>query len=101
MYPVWFKLAWIDVPSFTALMVLALGVGLALTWGAARRAGLPSADVLDVALVAVLVGVIGARAGYVAVNWTIIAAIRATLCKCGRVGWCGTADGLAAWLVQR
>jgi len=69
MYPVWFKLAWIDVPSFTALMVLALGVGLALTWGAARRAGLPSADVLDVALVAVLVGVIGARAGYVAVNW--------------------------------
>jgi phosphatidylglycerol:prolipoprotein diacylglycerol transferase len=69
MYPVWFKLAWIDVPSFTALMALALGVGLALTWSAARRAGLPAADVLDVALVAVLVGVIGARAGYVAVNW--------------------------------
>lgn len=69
MYPVWFKLAWIDVPSFTALMVLALSAGLALTWGAARRAGLPPTDVLDVALVAVLVGVIGARAGYVAVNW--------------------------------
>jgi phosphatidylglycerol---prolipoprotein diacylglyceryl transferase len=69
MYPVWFKLAWIDVPSFTALMALALGAGLALTWSAARRAGLPTADVLDVALVAVLVGVIGARAGYVTVNW--------------------------------
>ena len=69
MYPVWFTLAWIDVPSFTALMVLALGAGLALTWVAARRAGLPPADVLDVALVAVLVGVIGARAGYVTVNW--------------------------------
>ena len=65
----WFKLAWIDVPSFTALMVLALGAGLALTWGAARHADLPPADVLDVALIAVLVGVIGARAGYVAVNW--------------------------------
>jgi phosphatidylglycerol:prolipoprotein diacylglycerol transferase len=69
MYPVWFTLAWIDVPSFTALMVLALAAGLVLTWVAARRVGLPSAGVLDVALVAVLVGVIGARAGYVAVNW--------------------------------
>jgi len=69
MYPVWFKLAWIDVPSFTALMALALGAGLALTWSAARRAGLPPADVFDIALVAVLVGVIGARAGYVTVNW--------------------------------
>jgi phosphatidylglycerol---prolipoprotein diacylglyceryl transferase len=69
MYPVWFKLAWIDVPSFTALMVLALGAGFALTWVAARRADLPPTDVLDVALVAVLVGVIGARAGYVAMNW--------------------------------
>jgi phosphatidylglycerol:prolipoprotein diacylglycerol transferase len=69
MSPVWFTLAWIDVPSFTALMVLALGAGLALTWGAARRADLPPAGVLDVALVAVLVGVIGARAGYVTVNW--------------------------------
>jgi prolipoprotein diacylglyceryl transferase len=69
MFPVWFKFAWIDVPSFTALMVLALGAGLALTWVAARRTDLPPADVLDVALVAVLVGVIGARAGYVTVNW--------------------------------
>jgi phosphatidylglycerol---prolipoprotein diacylglyceryl transferase len=69
MFPVWLKLAWIDVPSFTALMVLALGAGLALTWVAARHADLPPADVLDVALVAVLVGVIGARAGYVTLNW--------------------------------
>jgi len=69
MYPVWFKVAWIDVPSFAALMALALGAGLALTWRVARRTGLPTVDVLDVALVAVLVGIIGARAGYVAVNW--------------------------------
>ena len=69
MFPVWLKFAWIDVPSFTALMVLALGAGFALTWVAARRTDLPPADVLDVALVAVLVGVIGARAGYVTVNW--------------------------------
>jgi prolipoprotein diacylglyceryl transferase len=69
MFPVWFKFAWINVPSFTALMALALGAGLALTWVAARRTDLPPADVLDVALVAVLVGVIGARAGYVTVNW--------------------------------
>jgi phosphatidylglycerol---prolipoprotein diacylglyceryl transferase len=69
MSPVWFTFAWINVPSFTALMVLALGAGLALTWVAARCADLPPTDVLDVALVAVLVGVIGARAGYVTVNW--------------------------------
>jgi phosphatidylglycerol:prolipoprotein diacylglycerol transferase len=69
MFPVWLKLAWIDVPSFTALMALALGAGLTLTWVAARCADLPPTDVLDVALVAVLVGVIGARAGYVTVNW--------------------------------
>ena len=92
MSTLWFTLAWIDVPSFTALMVLALGVGLALTWAAARRMDLPPADVLDVALVAVLAGVLGARAGYVTVIGTIIAATRTRLRKCGRAGWHGIAD---------
>jgi phosphatidylglycerol:prolipoprotein diacylglycerol transferase len=63
-----FTLGWIDIPSFTALMALALGVGLWLTWWWARRMGLPQSDVLDAAFVAVLMGVIGARAAYMAVN---------------------------------
>jgi phosphatidylglycerol:prolipoprotein diacylglycerol transferase len=57
------------VPSFTALMALALGAGVGLTWVEARRMGLSPAGVLDVAFAAVLVGVIAARAVYVAVNW--------------------------------
>jgi phosphatidylglycerol:prolipoprotein diacylglycerol transferase len=69
MAPVMFTLGWIDVPSFTALMALALGVGLLLTWVQARWSGLAPADVLDVAFAAVLLGVIAARAAYVAINW--------------------------------
>lgn len=57
------------VPSFTALMALGLGAGLALTWMEARRTGLPQIDVLDVALVAVLASLLTARAGYVAEHW--------------------------------
>ena len=69
MQPVLFKLGWIAVPSFTALMALGLGAGLALTWREARRMGLSPIDVLDVALVAVLVGLLAARAGYVIEHW--------------------------------
>jgi phosphatidylglycerol:prolipoprotein diacylglycerol transferase len=69
MAPVLFTLGWIDVPSFTALMVLALGAGLLLTWNMTRRANLPQADVFDAALVGVLVGILAARAMYVFENW--------------------------------
>jgi len=69
MVPVLFTLGWIDVPSFTALMVMALGVGLALTWWQARRMNLSTTHTLDVAFIAVLLGVIGARAVHVAANW--------------------------------
>ena len=69
MSPVLFTLGSIDVLSFTALMALALGAGLWLTWWQARRLSLLPSDVLDVALVGVLTGVIAARAMYVASNW--------------------------------
>jgi phosphatidylglycerol:prolipoprotein diacylglycerol transferase len=69
MTPILFTLGWIDVPSFTALMALALGAGLLLTWNAARCANLPPGDILDTALVGILVGVIAARALYVSDNW--------------------------------
>ena len=58
-------LGWIGVPSFTALMALALGAALWMSWIQARRTGLLPSDVLDAALAAVLVGVLTARAGYV------------------------------------
>jgi phosphatidylglycerol:prolipoprotein diacylglycerol transferase len=70
MTPVLFTFGWIDVPSFTALMTLALGVGLWLAWNAARRANLPPSDVLDAAMVGVLVGLPAARAMYVSDNWS-------------------------------
>ena len=69
MQPVLFKLGWIVAPSFTALMALGLGAGLALTWMEARRMSLSPIDVLDVALVAVLVGLLAARIGYVVEHW--------------------------------
>ena len=64
-----FTLGWIDVPSFTALMALALGAGLLLTWNAARCANLPPGNVLNTALAGILVGVVAARALYVSDNW--------------------------------
>jgi len=69
MAPILFTLGWIDVPSFTALMALALGAGLWLTWLQARQTSPVPSDVLDVAFAAVLLGVIAARATYVAANW--------------------------------
>jgi len=68
-YPVLFRLGWVAIPSFTALMALALGIGLALTWQQARRTALTPMDVLDAALGAVLGGVIAARAVYTVENW--------------------------------
>lgn len=64
-----FTLGWIDVPSFTALMALALGAGLVWAWIQARRVSLPQIDILDAALMAVLAGLLAARATYVGVNW--------------------------------
>ena len=69
MVPVLFTIGWIDVPSFTALMALALSASLLLTWNMARRANLPQGDILDAALVGVLVGVLAARGMYVWENW--------------------------------
>lgn len=69
MTPVLFTLGWIDVPSFTALMALALGAGLLLTWNVARRANLSPGNVLNAVLAGIFVGVFAARAMYVSDNW--------------------------------
>jgi prolipoprotein diacylglyceryltransferase len=107
MAPVLFTLGWIDVPSFTALMALALGAGLLLTWNIARRANLPQGDALDAALVGVLVGVLAARAVYVWENWAYFRdhADQLTQLWTGGLSWhgglVGGAIGAAAFSLWR
>ncbi len=59
--------------NYFAWMVLAIAGGLGLTAIEARRRAAPVMQALDVALVALAIGVIGARAGYVAINWNYFA----------------------------
>ena len=56
--------------DYSAWLTLALVGGLAITWLGARRAGLPPVAVFDAALVGLAAGVVGGRAGYVALNWS-------------------------------
>lgn len=56
--------------DYTRWMLVALGGGLGLTALEARRRDWPLIPVLDTALIALAVGVLGARAGYVASNWS-------------------------------
>jgi phosphatidylglycerol---prolipoprotein diacylglyceryl transferase len=56
--------------SYFTWMAGALVCGLGLTAYEARRRDLSLIPVFDVVLVALVVGVIGARAGYVGLNWT-------------------------------
>jgi phosphatidylglycerol:prolipoprotein diacylglycerol transferase len=69
MFPVWLRFGWFDLPSYTALLLLALSAGLAVTCFAARYTPLPVARILDAALATVVAGVIGGRAVYVGLNW--------------------------------
>lgn len=55
--------------NYTAWMMAALGCGMGVTVWQARRRNLPVTQVVDIALVALAVGVLGARAGYVWRNW--------------------------------
>jgi phosphatidylglycerol:prolipoprotein diacylglycerol transferase len=55
--------------GYSSWMTLAIICGLGLTWLQARQSGLPFVPILDAALAALVVGIVGARAGYVALNW--------------------------------
>jgi len=55
--------------TYFSWMTLAIVCGLGLTWFQARQSGLPFVPILDTALAALVVGIVGARAGYVALNW--------------------------------
>jgi len=86
-----FTLGWIDVPSFTALMALALGAGLWLTWNAARSMHLPPGDVLNAALVGLLVGVVAAARCTCPTIGAIFATIPTRWHNSGWADWRGTA----------
>ncbi|MBN1979136.1 MAG: prolipoprotein diacylglyceryl transferase [Anaerolineae bacterium] len=68
LYPV-LRLGPLAVTSYSALLSVGLLGGAAIAYLAARRRGLVATCALDAVLAAVLGGLVGARATYVAVNW--------------------------------
>ena len=69
MYPV-LRLGPLAVTSYSALLGIGLLGGAVIACLSARRHGLDTPCVLDAVLAAVLGGLVGARAAYVAVNWS-------------------------------
>ena len=69
MHPIMFRLGNFTVTGYTALVDVGLLAGAAVACLAARRRGLGVAHALDAALAAVVGGVIGGRAVYVAAKW--------------------------------
>jgi prolipoprotein diacylglyceryl transferase len=78
LYPILFSFNFGGIPivvtSYAALMDLAILVGLVLIAFEARRAGFPLERLLDLALIVVVAGVIGARLYYVVGKWDTYAA---------------------------
>lgn len=68
MRPTLFKIGSLPVYAYSAMMVLALGVGLTAALLQARRQGLSPRSVLESSLLAVAVGLAGARLLYVVLN---------------------------------
>ncbi len=70
MYPVLFKIGSFPVRSYG--IILAIGIAIAAWWASVRapRHGIKSSDVADVSLIAVIAGVIGARAMFIAQEWS-------------------------------
>jgi phosphatidylglycerol:prolipoprotein diacylglycerol transferase len=69
MKPVLFQIGRFPVSSFGVFLLLAFVVGIILLRARAARLGWDAGEVLDLSLYAIIGGVIGARIGYVLVNW--------------------------------
>lgn len=69
MKPVLFQLGPYPVSSFGVFLLLAFVVGILLMWARTTRLGWTAGEVLDLSLYAIIGGVVGARIGYVLVNW--------------------------------
>ncbi len=69
MYPILFKLGPIPIHSYGVLLAIGCAVGI---WWASRnadRAKIESGQVVDVGIIVVLLGLVGARLAYVGLNW--------------------------------
>ena len=69
MKPVLFQIGRFPVSSFGVFLLLAFVVGILLLRARAARLRWDAGEVLDLSLYAIIGGVIGARIGYVLVNW--------------------------------
>ncbi len=74
MKPVLFQVGRFPVSSFGVFLLLAFVVGIILLRARTARLGWDAGEVLDLSLYAIIGGVIGARIGYVLVNWRDFAA---------------------------
>jgi phosphatidylglycerol---prolipoprotein diacylglyceryl transferase len=101
LYPI-LHLGPLTLVSYSALLCIGLLGGAAIAYLSARRRGLDTLCVLDAALAAVLGGLVGARAAYVAVNWSYYGghlALALDLWGGGHIWQGGVIGGLIAVLV--
>ena len=71
MYPTLFTIGKWSVPTYTVLLDLGLILGVLLTYLEGKRQLKDGAVALDLALWAVIGGIVGGRIGYVLVNWSV------------------------------
>jgi phosphatidylglycerol:prolipoprotein diacylglycerol transferase len=71
MYPTLFTIGKWSIPTYTVLLDLGLILGVLLTYFEGKRQLKDGALALDLALWAVIGGIVGGRLGYVLVNWSV------------------------------
>jgi phosphatidylglycerol:prolipoprotein diacylglycerol transferase len=71
MYPTLFTIGKWSIPTYTVLLDLGLILGVLLTYLEGKRQLKDGALALDLALWAVIGGIVGGRIGYVLVNWSV------------------------------
>lgn len=106
MKPVLFQVGRFPVSSFGVFLLLAFVVGIILLRSRTARLGWDAGEVLDLSLYAIIGGVIGARIGYVLVNWRDFAAdpVRVmTIWRDAGLVFYGAliGGGIVAWLYGR
>jgi phosphatidylglycerol---prolipoprotein diacylglyceryl transferase len=106
MKPVLFQIGRFPVSSFGVFLLLAFVIGILLLRARTTRLGWDVGEVLDLSLYAIIGGVIGARIGYVLVNWRDFAAdpVRVlTIWRDAGLVFYGAliGGGIVAWLYGR
>jgi phosphatidylglycerol:prolipoprotein diacylglycerol transferase len=71
MYPTLFTIGKWSIPTYTVFLDLGLILGVLLTYLEGKRQLKDGAVALDLALWAVIGGIVGGRIGYVLVNWSV------------------------------